>query len=684
MSSVPRDPFELSICEAGERVDPAADLPGLNASVAEEILAATRRVAGDHRSRCSLILGQPGIGKTHLLSRIRDQARGEARVVLVQVYQRPEACYRGILKQVVHGLRRPSADESWSALHDLVMPAIEASRKRAHELRRPSDAGHVSTRLPGLDLSAVDGVDKRAELATLASLFDLALSDLEGVPTAIPYLGDAVRACFLLFHAPSRAAALAWLSGDDLDERELETLGFHHSLDEEGRAQEALATLAYLACFSRPLLLCFDQTERLPSSPHRSGIDALGEALAYLRSLPSVSLVVSCLRDKWETDYARQLAKSYLDRITEGGSRTFVLAYPDPGEVEALLRLRLGGAIEPFAAREVRAWGEQFCPSPRELYQNASRAWRRWQEAGSTGVARLPTEAAPMGAGLEVVQSRSQLSERWARLLAQTPKPETLDAEGLAEIVAAVLGDLDLRASGRSLHELPIPRESRLALLVGGSGTRLGVVFDDTEHPRSASSLYEKLLAGLDRGECDRLVVWRPAPPPPTWKKTRESWDKLAARPEVSLEAPDPEALQRLDAFRTLLRELASEGRDEKVLARELYPEALGGIEELSRLLAEAGVGGGGAAEAAERAPVPGEDPHGGVPGPGRDLRSTLRMLVRELKVVHAARLAELAAERLGGPVEGAVLDRLVLDLVDQQLVWRLRSGKSDYVVALR
>ncbi len=672
------NPFESCIWEGTRRLHSEDDVASLNCDASDRFEDQIKLVAADHRSRCTLLLGQPGLGKSHVLARlVEHDGRKFSYPVVVRRYALPSATFRNLFRQLIWGLSEQVLRGETTMLDDLlacnlrrVLPDLEletpAQRKARSRLRKLRSVQAIGACLtPAL-----------ARACALA--FEAHVRRRWGARALPIFSEDVISVGFQLLAAPTREAALRWLRGRDLDEQDLDALGLRSAIDDELSARDALASLALLAFGARPLAICFDQTERLESTPEERGIDALGRAIAFLRELPSLSLVFSCLKDKWARTYLQQLPSSYSDRIAGGQEDVVELAYPTPEEGVELVKRRLSGEVKPFDKANLKAWVDRFSPSARQLLLECAKEWRVWKRAGASGLIRL-SETGKVAAArpAPVEDPRQRLRDEWAEVLRLTPPPSSMDADEAAAALSIVLDELGLTSGGRALKLLKKPRGSKLDHIVQAGRRRVALSFDDSNRGNSFSAQCKRLLAALEesaeRARLDGLIVWRSAPIKRTWKKGRKLWQKVLDSGRVRFVNPSPESLRKLAAFRSLCSSLQGRGRDHRESAVRVFADELAPLPALQATLegleAES-------AQAAERTEAPAADGAQGV-------RDAIRSLLQELKLVASGRLRALLSEAHGAKAEAALVANALEDLEATGVIWQLRAAEGDDVIAL-
>ncbi|MDC7789049.1 hypothetical protein PQJ75_26700 [Rhodoplanes sp. TEM] len=300
-----------------------------------------------------------GYGKSHLLGRLFARLGRRATKVYLRPFQDPYKAWHSILLLTLQELEQPDearrgaprqieslavgtlahvaadfvadlpgykdADGAVSFLRKLGAEAALPDEKTrpwfewlSGRILDPRDIGKLSARLHlrGIDL---DG----REQAWLIVLAAIALDER---------------------HGEGRRTALKWLRAEPLEVDEVEFLGLS-AADNEGRgdstAQEIndlsfrrLQGLCQLACYYRPFLFCFDQTEFYASDP--ALIRTLGNCIDQLYvDLRNHLTVITANQENWATEILPRIAQPQRDRLSpivelEGikldGARELVLA----------------------------------------------------------------------------------------------------------------------------------------------------------------------------------------------------------------------------------------------------------------------------------------------------------------------------------------------------------------------
>lgn len=358
------------------------DLPALNAHASqaiEDTIEHVRRTARAEaralRSSSIAVVGPPGSGKTHLFARLRRKLGPRAVFVLIRPPVVTELSHRYVLGEVVRQL--PFAPARGLA---------QASALVGSFLGRLDGVGASYPSAVLSEYSALDP-DARAERLETA---------IEGVLALCPELDELYLARLLEVPFATNATAralLAWLSGAECDDAQLERIGASASLS-EARALPALRTLAAVGALGAPLVLVFDQLEGLieaSGGKHRLCVYAnvTAELVDVLRG---TVLVHMGLDTDWEGHIEPSLNPAHRSRIL---MRRELLAAPASADCEALLRLfhaRLLTPRAPFPWPLGAERCERLCAEPGQTPRQLLAAFKAALETPSEPRASAPEE----------------------------------------------------------------------------------------------------------------------------------------------------------------------------------------------------------------------------------------------------------------------------------------------------
>jgi hypothetical protein len=201
----------------GEELRDRYDVEAIHADVSRALLEDLRHVTAKQATRVRFLVGAPGIGKSHLFSRLCRQLGGAAAFVLASMPPtRAEALPYWLLERVIAGLQHPR----WLDGEQRLFSQLDAL---IYRLLIKYDPG-LQNQTEDVAFEVLDEVEPQD--------FDHYLADLRNyirVPDASDELVGGLLQCL---RPESRRLALRWLSGSqNLTEEELALIGQAGVLD---------------------------------------------------------------------------------------------------------------------------------------------------------------------------------------------------------------------------------------------------------------------------------------------------------------------------------------------------------------------------------------------------------------------------------------------------------------------
>ncbi|MHA1940254.1 MAG: AAA family ATPase [Candidatus Hodarchaeales archaeon] len=326
------------------------DVPEYNEKATRVVLETLDEVRSTGRSGMCMILGDAGVGKTHVLARLRRIAE-ENRYLFVSV--RPlgdlTRIYGHILQELMISLRKKDASEEFSPLEHFIGDVI--SRALSDGLPENPTAQRLAASFDQDPMKIFTYKPERFYSSTLRKM-------------AINYLASSapdidIQFLEVLFHVLNptmRPTAFKWLSGIEVSQKDLDRLEVPHSINSENRALSIIQTIASLA--QKPILLSFDQLESIYIRFKRDdGIQLLFDSLTNLYNQCRHLLVLAmCQTLVWNESITKEVpeySRQRIDYITK-------LEPLSPSNAVALVKARFdvmfldSGVIPPYATYPFR------------------------------------------------------------------------------------------------------------------------------------------------------------------------------------------------------------------------------------------------------------------------------------------------------------------------------------------
>ncbi|WP_435016296.1 hypothetical protein TA3x_003860 [Tundrisphaera sp. TA3] len=459
------NPFSAVRVNEPSRYD--VDVPSIHADSFDRLVALAARAHRDRAGVGAVLYGGAGVGKSHLLSRLFRWAIKEDRasyVFLHNIQADPERLPRYLLKCVVsllsQGGRRPHGKTPlFRLVHDALALFLKEQNISAADWKRCEDQFARLVERSAEEWRVRDPAFNRRVHAVLFQFLRLAYPRKAADPAA-ERLAD---------------AALAWLSGEEIEPAAARALGLPVSGDEpvalrgDDEVEQALLALAQLAqVCGRPFVLCIDQVDNL--NPEQ--LKALCRCLhALLDHAVNLLVVISGVKSSLLELREEVIPEAAWDRIAEYKVEPKRIG---PDDARRILEARLEkfhdaflglGPVKRHLQEDTlfplgRAWlaaqlGDGLEFRPRQVLMWARDAWEDQQAA----LARLGGPAWLDG---------------WAKASPDPVRPEPPDKVTTKEDIEAAIDD----AVDRKIEEAIAQRRLHRGSLPPDAGNLAGLVQD--------------------------------------------------------------------------------------------------------------------------------------------------------------------------------------------------------------
>ena len=310
------------------------DVPQINRKASRVVLETLDEVRSTGRSGMCMILGDAGVGKTHILARLRRIAN-ESDYLFISI--RPlgdlQRIYGHILQEIMISLRKKATKEKYSPLERFIGEIILRALSDGF-----SDNPEANDLVSSLSADPVSIFTTKPEKFYSSNLRKKTINYLASVHPDVD-----IQFLEILIHTldPNiRPTAFKWLSGIEVSEEDLKYLEVPYSINTESRALSIIQTISALA--KKPILLSFDQLESIYIRFKRdNGIQLLFDSLTNLYNQCPHLLVLAMVQsvvwkesiqndipeysrqridyittlERLDSDTARLLAKARLDTL---------------------------------------------------------------------------------------------------------------------------------------------------------------------------------------------------------------------------------------------------------------------------------------------------------------------------------------------------------------------------------
>lgn len=259
---------------------PQESVNSIHQSAFEEIESQLKLLIKDkfRQTKTILLTGDSGSGKSYLLGRLKDKLNPSAYFVYIQPIEDYRYFWRHTLQYTVTSLMQIPEGETESQL---------------------------KLWLKGLPvLNSSDWVDKllgekRAFIRHLKNSYPVGIIEAKKFFTALYELTT-----------DNYDLACDWLTGEDLDEEDLQILGINKSIDNEKLARGILSNFGRIADATKPIIICFDQIERAFNNVFNVN------TVFHNERLVNFLILISITRENWQI-YKKNMIQSDLARINQ-------------------------------------------------------------------------------------------------------------------------------------------------------------------------------------------------------------------------------------------------------------------------------------------------------------------------------------------------------------------------------
>lgn len=364
--------------------DESPDVETINGKLTKQVIDLLHEVKEQKYTKLMLVQGQPGIGKTHFISRLRRISVEENFLfVAVKPISSVTTIFSHIYREIFVSLRKRVKDEKYNSMEKLISYIISTSlvkalreKKRSAQLnQRLHDLIEKLEREPTLILNLIEH-----DLNTMRKLRPLSEIAIKNVEREFPEVDIMLlKVLFKTLDLKLHQDAMRWLQGDDIDDDILNLLGVKESISDENVAQRVLHSIMTLS--NQPLLLCFDQLESIHDRFHDPNVlKTFFDTLVRLcNETPNALVLLMVQAVVWADQMYPLVQISAKDRIEHMHS----LHVPNDKEMKELVIKRLNQIwgiypypphinTYPFSENYIKALSESQGWNPRSVLKQLS------------------------------------------------------------------------------------------------------------------------------------------------------------------------------------------------------------------------------------------------------------------------------------------------------------------------
>ena len=323
------------------------DIASINRKAFDEVCGLIKRKTDEPRTPLTgLILGEAGMGKTHLLRRILLDCRKQnssALFVFVKPLFDPNRPLHHLLQEIVLSLSKNNEKEQNFSQFDWLVAEIIRDYVRYRINNSPQDATPNNKRFLEHFEADVFHIYTHSKNVRDGSMEIIEKEAVRYIHSQVPETSKRfLDVIFQYKTLEKRGLVRDWLKGDSLDEEDCDVLGVppRAELSDEAREQESREILLTLgALFTRyhlPMVLCFDQLDNLIQSELIAGFACMIHLL--VNDAASMLPLAFIRADSWNERFMKHNDKAFTDRL---GSNKIPLSNCNRKEARELVSRRI-------------------------------------------------------------------------------------------------------------------------------------------------------------------------------------------------------------------------------------------------------------------------------------------------------------------------------------------------------
>ncbi len=375
------------------------DVSSLNAHASDAVFHAINRVRTSQSSQdkvTSLVItAQQGVGKSHIISRIRHKLELEGGALFVYA----SVDKYGDLNLIKYQFQQTLADSLKHIGSQRVMQWQEVATAMVNEAEKASkpDAKTLSPEQLAKNFDKV--YDERLAKGRKNLIDDLQGKILKNKQNADPYI---VRAILWTLSESKATYAIKWLSGEELAPKDAADLGLplpnpnKTNQDREAEALNTIRQILNLVSNTNPVLICFDELDTLKCSDAgfttpqviADLVKNLFDTLHQSELSQGVVMLTVMMPDTW-TKTVKQLGGGIPDRVAAAG-KPIDLKHMDGDSIVELVTLWLDEfykernltpheRVYPFEKSQLLELGEEK-PTVRKVLQWCAENFKVYEE----------------------------------------------------------------------------------------------------------------------------------------------------------------------------------------------------------------------------------------------------------------------------------------------------------------
>lgn len=347
------------------------------------------RADRNHQTVGTVIIGEPGSGKTHLIMRLAKELLQVNRLLFVRQPNNPDSVLYHIYSRILDSLIQRVPENNFTQLENLLAHSFTKliSTSQHLNLNKNDQAILEAVGENPLNLYSLAGGNadrRRAIWQHIERRTQEWWMNEYGFAGSAPQIIKGIIK-FCSYSDPNRKSIVArWLAANELSTEDLERVGLTQWQEDTNRdafSLEAISVFSRLSLLDEPMIIVFDQLEGLGEAHNHRLLYSFGEAVKEIFThVPNSLIIWNLFPDRWQ-HFQQALGVAVIERI----SQKIYLPQPDQASLRTILQVRaetVGLDFDRFFT-PVEQSHILSQPSIRAALNRAAEKWQQKAAAGS-------------------------------------------------------------------------------------------------------------------------------------------------------------------------------------------------------------------------------------------------------------------------------------------------------------
>jgi hypothetical protein len=325
----------------------------------QSIIEDIERDKKNHQSRGVVVIGEPGMGKTHLMMRLATERLQNNRLLFIRQPNNINFVLYHIYSRMLESFVEKVPNSDYSQLEHLLANSFSKIICDTFESQtKKSSTGILASinNLANKDKSILEVISK----GPLNIYHELGREGTRAKREYWQRIENMVNAWWKKHHSEGgysmtfiqgiikfcsysdqnkKNLVSKWLSANELEPDELESIGLKHwqeDISKEEFSQQAISVFGRLSVMDKPLIIIFDQLEALGEAYNEKLLRRFGEAVKEIFThVPNSLIVLNLFPQRWE-HFQTVFDGAVIDRVSQ---EQIWLNFPDKDKLKEILVL---------------------------------------------------------------------------------------------------------------------------------------------------------------------------------------------------------------------------------------------------------------------------------------------------------------------------------------------------------